>query len=78
MVVMFYNISQWVTIMQKIESIKVRNTKSARISYRIDQGTYDLVKSLAEENSVGVSTVARVLLIEKLTEDRPKNIKIKR
>ncbi len=64
--------------MQKIESIKVRNTKSARISYRIDQGTYDLVKSLAEENSVGVSTVARVLLIEKLTEDRPKNIKIKR
>jgi len=64
--------------MQKIESIKVRNTKTARISYRIDQGTYDLVKSLAEENSVGISTVARVLLIEKLTEDRPKNIKIKR
>ena len=64
--------------MQKIESIKIRNTKSARISYRVDQGTYDLVKSLAEENSVGVSTVARVLLIEKLTEDRPKNIKIKR
>lgn len=64
--------------MQKIESIKVRNTKSARISYRVDQGTYDLVKSLAEENNVGVSTVARVLLIEKLTEDRPKNIKIKR
>jgi len=64
--------------MQKIKSLKVRNTKTARISYRIDQGTYDLVKSLAEENSVGVSTVARVLLIEKLTEDRPKNIKIKR
>jgi len=64
--------------MQKIESIKVRNTKSARISYRVDQGTYDLVKSLAHENNVSVSTVARVLLKEKLTEDRPKNIKIKR
>ena len=64
--------------MQKIESLKVRNTKTARISYRVDQGTYDLVKSLAEENSVSISTVARVLLREKLNEDRPKNIKIKR
>jgi len=64
--------------MQKIESLKVRNTKTARISYRVDQGTYDLVKSLAEENNVSISTVARVLLREKLNEDRPKNIKIKR
>ena len=64
--------------MQKIKSLKVRNTKSARISYRIDQNIYDMVKELAISNKLTVSTVARGLLIDKLVEDRPKNIKIKR
>ena len=64
--------------MQKIESLKVRNTKSARISYRIDQNIYDMVKELAIKNELSVSAVARGLLTEKLIEDRPKNIKIKR
>jgi len=64
--------------MQKIESLKVKNTKSARISYRIAPNIYDMVKELAISNELTVSTVARGLLIEKLMEDRPKNIKIKR
>lgn len=64
--------------MQKIERLKVKNTKSARISYRVAQNIYDMVKELAISNKLTVSTVARGLLIEKLMEDRPKNIKIKR
>ena len=64
--------------MQKIESLKVKNTKSARISYRVAQNIYDMVKELAISNELTVSTVARGLLMEKLMEDRPKNIKIKR
>jgi len=64
--------------MQKIKKLKVENAKTARISYRIDESTYKIVKDLAVKNNLSVSMVARGLLIEKLIIDRPKNIKIKR
>jgi len=64
--------------MQKIKKLKVENAKTARISYRIDEPTYKIVKDLAVKNNLSVSMVARGLLIEKLIIDRPKNIKIRR